>query len=63
MVKCLGIELSIKDIGEFRNFLEPLAKTIEQIEISNFEDENGMRLKNNTQYIKLKESIYKFKIK
>ena len=56
----LNMNIKVTDVDEIMNIAKCAFNLVDQIELSDFRDESGHKLKMNDSYIKLKESIHSF---
>ena len=56
----LNMNIKVADVDEVMNIAKCSIMLSDQIEMSDFTDESGHKLKMNDAYVKLKESIYVF---
>jgi len=56
----LNMNIKVTDVDEIMNIAKCAFNLVDQIEMSDFTDESGHKLKINDSYVKLKESICVF---
>jgi len=56
----LNMNIKVTEVDEIMNIAKCSIMFSDQIEMSDFTDESGHKLKMNDSYVKLKESIYVF---
>jgi len=56
----LNMNIKVTEVDEVMNIAKCAFNLVDQIEMSDFTDESGHKLKMNDAYVKLKESIHAF---
>jgi len=56
----LNMNIKVTEVDEIMNIAKCAFDLVDQIEMSDFTDESGHKLKMNDSYVKLKESIHAF---